>query len=70
MKVLITVCKCKKIVAKCTTDEFNNKFIQNKKRIVTGVHPSPLAQGFLGSGVFKKVEAALGQPIDWRLHSD
>ena len=33
MKVLITVCKCKKIVAKCTTDDFNNKFIQNKKRL-------------------------------------
>ena len=46
------------------------QFLQNKKRVVTGVHPSPLAQGFLGSGVFKKVEAALGQPIDWRLHSD
>lgn len=42
-------------------------FIANKKRIVTGVHPSPLAQGFLGSGIFKKVEAVLGRPIDWRL---
>jgi len=46
------------------------EFICNKKRIVTGVHPSPLAQGFLGSGVFKKVETVLGQPVDWRTHSD
>jgi uracil-DNA glycosylase len=42
----------------------------NKQKIVMGVHPSPLAQGFLGSGVFKKVEAVLGQPIDWRTDSD
>jgi uracil-DNA glycosylase len=46
------------------------EYITNKNRIVTAVHPSPLAQGFLGSGVFKKVEAVLGQPIDWRLISD
>jgi uracil-DNA glycosylase len=46
------------------------EFITNKNRVVTGVHPSPLAQGFLGSGVFKKVESALGQPIDWHLESD
>ena len=46
------------------------EFVTNKKNIVMGVHPSPLAQGFLGSGVFKKVEAVLGQPIDWRTDSD
>jgi uracil-DNA glycosylase len=46
------------------------EYISNKKRIVTGVHPSPIAQGFLGSGVFKKVETVLGQPVDWRTHSD
>lgn len=43
------------------------EFISNKKRIVMGVHPSPLAQGFLGSGLFKKVESVLGMPIDWKL---
>lgn len=43
------------------------EFITRKEKIVMGIHPSPLAQGFLGSGVFKKVETALGQPIDWRI---
>lgn len=33
MKVLITICKCKKTVAKCSLDEFNNKFVINKKRL-------------------------------------
>lgn len=41
--------------------------ITRKAKIVVGIHPSPLAQGFLGSGVFKKVEAALGETIDWSL---
>lgn len=41
--------------------------ITKKERIVTGVHPSPLAHGFLGSGVFKRVETVLKQAIDWRL---
>lgn len=41
--------------------------IEQKEKIVTGIHPSPLAHGFLGSGVFKKVEAALGESIDWTL---
>lgn len=39
--------------------------ITNKQRIVTEVHPSPLARGFVGSGVFKRVEKALGEAVDW-----
>lgn len=39
--------------------------IQNKSNIVTGIHPSPLAKGFVGSDVFKKVEGALGSTINW-----
>lgn len=42
-------------------------YINKKDRIVTGVHPSPLAHGFLGSGVFKRVETVLRQPINWSL---
>lgn len=41
--------------------------ITHKHRIVTEVHPSPLARGFVGSGVFKRVEAVLGGPVDWSL---
>ena len=41
--------------------------IQNKNKIVTGIHPSPLARGFIGSGVFKKVESALGSTINWNI---
>jgi uracil-DNA glycosylase len=42
-----------------------NKFIKNKDKIVTEVHPSPLARGFVGSNVFKRVEDVLGEKIDW-----
>jgi uracil-DNA glycosylase len=42
-------------------------FIKNPNRIVTGVHPSPMAQGFLQSGVFKKVEEKLGETVNWAL---
>jgi uracil-DNA glycosylase len=42
-----------------------NKFIKNKDKIVTEVHPSPLARGFVGSNVFKRVEDVLGKEIDW-----
>jgi uracil-DNA glycosylase len=42
-----------------------NKFIKNKDKIVTEVHPSPLARGFVGSNVFKRVEHVLGDKIDW-----
>lgn len=41
--------------------------IPNKEKIVKEVHPSPLARGFVGSGVFKRVEAVLGHPVDWSL---
>ena len=41
------------------------KFIKNKSKIVEEVHPSPLARGFVGSNVFKRVEAALGHEINW-----
>jgi uracil-DNA glycosylase len=41
--------------------------IAKKDRIVTEVHPSPLARGFVGSGVFKRVETVLGGPVDWSL---
>ena len=40
-------------------------FIKNKSKIVTEVHPSPLARGFVGSNVFKRVESALGYEINW-----
>ena len=42
-------------------------FVQDKSRIVEGVHPSPRTQGFIGSDVFKQVEAKLGRAIDWRV---
>ena len=44
-------------------------FITNKSRVVKGVHPSPMAAqyGFFGSNVFKKVETALGEKIDWTI---
>ena len=40
-------------------------FIKNKSKIVMEVHPSPLAKGFIGSQVFKRVEDVLGCQIDW-----
>ena len=42
-------------------------FIQNKERIIKGVHPSPMAanHGFFGSDIFKQVEEKLKQKIDW-----
>lgn len=43
------------------------ELISAKKRIVIERHPSPLAQGFLGSGVFQRVERALGEEINWSL---
>lgn len=39
--------------------------IKKKDRIVTEVHPSPLARSFVGSNVFQRVEKVLGYPIDW-----
>jgi uracil-DNA glycosylase len=42
-----------------------NVFIKNKRKIVTEVHPSPLARGFVGSNVFKRVEDVLKEEVDW-----
>jgi uracil-DNA glycosylase len=41
--------------------------IENKERIVKGIHPSPMSanRGFFGSGIFKQVEEKLGQKINW-----
>lgn len=39
--------------------------ITKKDRIVMEVHPSPLARGFLGSDVFKRVENVLGKDVNW-----
>ncbi len=41
------------------------QIITKKDRIVTEVHPSPLARGFVGSDVFKRVEQVLGQEVNW-----
>jgi len=42
-----------------------SKFITDQSRIIYGIHPSPIAQGFIGSNVFKKVEEKLGEEINW-----
>ncbi|PAF53405.1 uracil-DNA glycosylase [Helicobacter sp. 13S00482-2] len=43
----------------------------NKHIIITAPHPSPLAQGFVGSGVFLKAQEALKklgkEPMDWEI---
>ena len=44
------------------------KFIEDKTRILSCPHPSPLARGFIGSGIFKKVEEKLGKNIDWSIY--
>lgn len=41
-------------------------FIEDKSKIIYGIHPSPLARGFIGSNVFKKVEEILEKEIDWQ----
>ncbi len=43
--------------------------ISDPKRIITGVHPSPLSahRGFFGSGIFTRVEGVLGSPINWSI---
>jgi uracil-DNA glycosylase len=42
-------------------------FIKNKSKIVTEVHPSPLARGFVGSNVFKRVENVLECEVNWSI---
>lgn len=53
--------------AKAKAAFIKNPKVGSKLRIITGVHPSPMAaqHGFFGSGIFKKVELALEQPINW-----
>ena len=36
------------------------------KKFVTAIHPSPSTHGFIGSGVFKKVENVLGEQFNWQ----
>lgn len=45
------------------------KLIQNKEKIIMGVHPSPLSahKGFFGSNIFRKVDELLETSIDWSL---
>jgi len=47
-----------------------DKFIENKSKIICGVHPSPLSahRGFFGSNIFKKVDELL-EPlnINWSI---
>ena len=42
-----------------------------KHAIITAPHPSPLARGFVGSGVFLQANKALQDmgkmPMDWRI---
>jgi len=42
-----------------------SKFVNKKENIITCVHPSPLARGFVGSNIFKQVESVLKYKIDW-----
>ncbi len=43
--------------------------IEDSKRVITGVHPSPLSahRGFFNSGIFTTVEGVLGSPINWSI---
>lgn len=43
------------------------EFIQNKERIIKGIHPSPMSahNGFFHSGLFQQVEEKLNKKIDW-----
>jgi uracil-DNA glycosylase len=45
------------------------KLIQNKEKIIMGVHPSPLSayKGFFGSNIFRKIDELLETSIDWSL---
>jgi len=39
--------------------------IEIKDNIICGIHPSPLARGFVGSNVFIEVEKKLNKTINW-----
>ena len=45
------------------------KFINDKNRIILGVHPSPLSanRGFFGSNIFKKLDEKLNYNINWNI---
>ena len=45
------------------------KFIENKDRIITGVHPSPFSanNGFFNSNIFRKIEEKLQKEINWSI---
>ena len=42
-----------------------NNLINNKDKIVSAPHPSPLARGFIGSNIFKQIEEKIGL-INWQ----
>lgn len=42
-----------------------DKFIKDDWNIVYAPHPSPLARGFIDSGVFSEVERRIGRVVDW-----
>jgi uracil-DNA glycosylase len=42
------------------------EFIENRDRIITAPHPSPLAKGFIGSNVFKQIENKIGE-VNWNI---
>lgn len=46
-----------------------DRFIENKDRIIYGVHPSPLSahRGFFDSNIFKKIEELNGSSINWSI---
>ncbi len=46
-----------------------SEFIEDKSRILSTSHPSPLGahKGFIGSGIFKACEEKLGTPINWSI---
>lgn len=46
-----------------------SKFIDNKDKIITGVHPSPLSanRGFLGSKIFRIIDEKIGYQINWSI---
>jgi uracil-DNA glycosylase len=45
------------------------KYIEDKERYITGVHPSPLSanRGFFGSEIFIKLNQRLGYEINWNI---
>ena len=44
-----------------------SQYIKNKSKIITGIHPSPLAHGFIGSNIFIQIEEMAGKQINWSI---